>query len=163
MTVVAIVGLGYVGLPLVVKKACRVIENTQRDLNIALMNALAIIFGRVGIDTAELLEAAGTKWNFLGFRPGLVEELTSYGVEVSVHDPQASAVEALEEHGSALCEWSDLPRADAVIAAVAHHEYQQLTPAQIADKVVPGGCFIDVKSRFDAVALRRAGLSVRRL
>jgi len=53
-------------------EACKVIENTQRDLNIALMNELAIIFGRVGIDTAEVLEAAGTKWNFLGFRPGLV-------------------------------------------------------------------------------------------
>jgi len=227
-------------------EACKVIENTQRDLNIALMNELAIIFGRVGIDTAEVLEAAGTKWNFLGFRPGLVgghcigvdpyylthkaqmlgyhpevilagrrindgmgkyiaeqtvkqmiaagkgvkgaranilgltfkencadlrnskvvdiiQELTSYGVEVSVHDPQASAVEALEEYGTALCEWSALPRADALIAAVAHHEYQQLTPAQIAEKVVPGGCFIDVKSCFDAVALRRAGLSVWRL
>ena len=48
------------------------IENTQRDLNIALMNELAIIFDRIGIDTREVLEAAGTKWNFLPFRPGLV-------------------------------------------------------------------------------------------
>ena len=227
-------------------EACKVIENTQRDLNIALMNELAIIFDRIGIDTAEVLEAAGTKWNFLGFRPGLVgghcigvdpyylthkaqmlgyhpevilagrrindgmgkyiaeqtvkqmiaagkgvkgarvnvlgltfkencadlrnskvidiiQELKSYGVEVSVHDPQAGASEAFEEYGAALCEWSDLPRADAVIAAVAHRQYQELTPAQLAAKVVPGGCFIDVKSCFDAAALRQAGLSVWRL
>lgn len=53
-------------------EAAKVIENTQRDLNIALMNELAIIFDRLGIDTLEVLEAAGTKWNFLPFRPGLV-------------------------------------------------------------------------------------------
>jgi UDP-N-acetyl-D-galactosamine dehydrogenase len=227
-------------------EACKVIENTQRDLNIALMNELAIIFDRVGIDTAEVLEAAGTKWNFLGFRPGLVgghcigvdpyylthkaqmlgyhpevilagrrindgmgkyiaeqtvkqmiaagkgvkgarvnilgltfkencadlrnskvvdiiRELMAYGVEVTVHDPQASAAEALEEYGTALCEWSEMPRADAVIAAVAHRQYQELTAGQIADKAVAGGCFVDVKSSFDADALRRAGLSVWRL
>ncbi|HUX65247.1 nucleotide sugar dehydrogenase [Sulfuricella sp.] len=53
-------------------EAAKVIENTQRDLNIALMNELALIFDRMGIDTNEVLEAAGTKWNFLKFRPGLV-------------------------------------------------------------------------------------------
>ena len=210
------------------------------------MNELAIIFGRVGIDTGEVLEAAGRKWNFLAFRPGLVgghcigvdpyylthkaqmlgyhpevilagrrindgmgkviaeqtikqmiaagkgvkgarvnvlgltfkencaelrnsrvvdilRELTSYGVEVTVHDPQASAAEALGEYGTALCQWRDLPRADAVVAAVAHREYQELSSAQIAEKAVPGDCFIDVKSCFDAAALRGAGLSVWRL
>ncbi len=55
-----------------VAEAAKVIENTQRDLNIALMNELAIIFDRIGIDTLEVLQAAGSKWNFLPFRPGLV-------------------------------------------------------------------------------------------
>ena len=55
-----------------VAEAAKVIENTQRDVNIALINELAMIFDRVGIDTEEVLEAAGTKWNFLPFRPGLV-------------------------------------------------------------------------------------------
>lgn len=55
-----------------VAEAAKVIENTQRDLNIALMNELSIIFDRLGIDTLDVLEAAGTKWNFLPFRPGLV-------------------------------------------------------------------------------------------
>ena len=55
-----------------VAEAAKVIENTQRDLNIALMNELAVIFQRIGIDTIEVLKAAGTKWNFLPFRPGLV-------------------------------------------------------------------------------------------
>ncbi|WP_213455808.1 nucleotide sugar dehydrogenase [Thiocapsa sp.] len=55
-----------------VAEAAKVIENTQRDLNIALMNELALIFNKLGIDTLEVLEAAGSKWNFLPFRPGLV-------------------------------------------------------------------------------------------
>lgn len=55
-----------------VAEAAKVIENTQRDLNIALVNELALIFNRLGIDTTEVLAAAGTKWNFLPFRPGLV-------------------------------------------------------------------------------------------
>ena len=55
-----------------VAEAAKVIENTQRDINIALVNELAVIFNRLGIDTEEVLEAAGTKWNFLPFRPGLV-------------------------------------------------------------------------------------------
>jgi UDP-N-acetyl-D-galactosamine dehydrogenase len=55
-----------------VAEAAKVIENTQRDLNIALMNELAIIFDRMGLSTSDVLEAAGTKWNFLKFSPGLV-------------------------------------------------------------------------------------------
>lgn len=55
-----------------VAEAAKVIENTQRDLNIALMNELSIIFDKIGIDSLEVLQAAGTKWNFLPFRPGLV-------------------------------------------------------------------------------------------
>jgi UDP-N-acetyl-D-galactosamine dehydrogenase len=55
-----------------VAEAAKVIENSQRDVNIAFVNELALIFERIGIDTHEVLEAAGTKWNFLGFKPGLV-------------------------------------------------------------------------------------------
>src|SRR5207342_603865 len=57
---------------IMVAEASKVIENTQRDANIALVNEFALIFHRLGIDTTEVLEAAGTKWNFLPFRPGLV-------------------------------------------------------------------------------------------
>src|SRR5699024_10463635 len=58
--------------PVKVAEAAKVIENTQRDLNIALMNELALIFDRMGIATRDVLAAAGTKWNFLRFSPGLV-------------------------------------------------------------------------------------------
>jgi UDP-N-acetyl-D-glucosamine/UDP-N-acetyl-D-galactosamine dehydrogenase len=227
-------------------EACKVIENTQRDLNIALMNELAIIFDKVGIDTGEVLEAAGTKWNFLRFSPGLVgghcigvdpyylthkaemlgyhpqvitagrrindgmgkyiaeqtvkqmisngsyvrgakvnvlgltfkencpdlrnskvadivQELKSYGVEVFVHDPWADAAEAQREYGVALLPWEQLPRADAIVAAVAHRTFADLDAQDLARKVIRGGCFIDVKSSFDAAALREAGLKVWRL
>jgi UDP-N-acetyl-D-galactosamine dehydrogenase len=69
----SVIGAGtYRAASLKVAEAAKVIENTQRDLNIALVNELAIIFHRLGIDTLDVLEAAGTKWNFLRFRPGLV-------------------------------------------------------------------------------------------
>ena len=69
----AVVSAGvYKASSIKVAEAAKVIENTQRDLNIALMNELALIFHKIGIDTTEVLEAAGTKWNFLPFRPGLV-------------------------------------------------------------------------------------------
>jgi UDP-N-acetyl-D-galactosamine dehydrogenase len=79
-----------------VAEAAKVIENTQRDLNIALMNELAIIFNRLGIDTLDVLEAAGTKWNFLPFRPGLVgghcigvdPYYLTYKAEAVGHHPQ---------------------------------------------------------------------------
>lgn len=62
----------FVAASIKTAEAAKVIENTQRDLNIALMNELALIFDRMGISTSDVLEAAGTKWNFLPFRPGLV-------------------------------------------------------------------------------------------
>lgn len=62
----------YMASSIAVAEAAKVIENTQRDVNIALVNELAVIFNRLGIDTEEVLKAAGTKWNFLPFRPGLV-------------------------------------------------------------------------------------------
>src|SRR5882672_4434837 len=229
-----------------VAEAAKVIENTQRDLNIALMNELSIIFRKIGIDTLEVLEAAGTKWNFLPFRPGLVgghcigvdpyylthkaemlgyhpevilagrrinddmgkfiaeqtvkelirsghsvkgakinvlgltfkedvpdlrnsrvidviNELRSFGIEVFVHDPVPDPREANHEYGIDLLSWDALPRADAMVAAVAHRRFLKLRPADLAAKLAPGGCFIDVKARFDAAALEAAGLSVWRL
>ncbi|MCY7317032.1 MAG: nucleotide sugar dehydrogenase [Rubrivivax sp.] len=227
-------------------EAAKVIENTQRDLNIALMNELAIIFDKIGLDTSEVLEAAGTKWNFLKFKPGLVgghcigvdpyylthkadmlgyhpqvilagrrindgmakfiaeqtikqmiasgsyikgarvnvlgltfkencgdlrnskvidiiNELKTYGVEVHVTDPQAAADEAMHEYGVRLESWDQLPRADAIVAAVAHKEYASLSPEDLGRKLVKGGAFIDVKAAFDRGTLERAGYRVWRL
>ena len=227
-------------------EAAKVIENTQRDLNISLMNELSIIFDKLGIDTTEVLEAAGTKWNFLAFKPGLVgghcigvdpyylthkaemlgynpqvilagrrindgmgkfiaeqtvkqmiaagsyikgakvnvmgltfkencgdlrnskvvdiiSELKSYGVEVFVTDPRAESSEAMQEYGVALMPWSDLPRADAIVAAVAHREYTSMTVEDISRKLVRGGAFIDVKSAFDRGAIVDAGYKLWRL
>jgi UDP-N-acetyl-D-galactosamine dehydrogenase len=227
-------------------EAAKVIENTQRDLNIALMNELAIIFDRLGIDTSEVLEAAGTKWNFLKFRPGLVgghcigvdpyyltykadmlgyhpqvilagrrindgmgkfiaeqtikqmiaagssirgakvnvlgltfkencgdlrnskvidivRELESYGVEVLVTDPTANADEAMQEYGIRLTAFGDLPRADAIVAAVAHREYLSLSIGEIAGKLVRGGTFIDVKAAFAPAPIQAEGLRLWRL
>ena len=227
-------------------EAAKVIENTQRDLNIALMNELAIIFDKIGIDTSEVLEAAGTKWNFLKFKPGLVgghcigvdpyylthkaemlgyhpqvilagrrindsmgkfiaeqtikhmirsgsyikgarvnvlgltfkencgdlrnskvidiiRELQSYGVEVHVTDPQATSEEAQHEYGVPLTPWAGLPRADAIVAAVAHREFMALTPEDFSKKLVKGGVFIDVKAIFDQKVLQAAGYRVWRL
>jgi UDP-N-acetyl-D-galactosamine dehydrogenase len=227
-------------------EAAKVIENTQRDLNIALMNELAIIFDKLGIDTTEVLEAAGTKWNFLKFKPGLVgghcigvdpyylthkadmigyhpqvilagrrindgmgkfiaeqtikymiaagsyikgakvnvlgltfkencgdirnskvidiiNELKSYGVEVCVTDPQAVPEDAFHEYGVRLLSWDELPRADAIVAAVAHTEYAALTMEDFGKKLVKGGAFIDVKAAFDVSAITGAGYKLWRL
>lgn len=227
-------------------EACKVIENTQRDLNIALMNELAIIFDKVGVDTSEVLRAASTKWNFLKFSPGLVgghcigvdpyylahkaemmgyipqviqagrrindsmgkyiaeqtvknmiasgssvkgarvivlgltfkencsdlrdtkvadviSELESYGVEVLTHDPWANPEHALDEYGVRLVDWDELPRADAIVAAVSHRELIARPVHDIQKKLIPGGCFIDVKACFDDRALRAVGLRVWRL
>jgi len=219
-----------------VAEAAKVIENTQRDLNIALMNELALIFNKLGIDTLEVLQAAGTKWNFLPFRPGLVgghcigvdpyylthkaemigyhpevilagrrindnmgkfiaeqtvkqmiasgsaingarvnvlgrnsrvidviNELRSYGIDVFVHDPVPLNEEARHEYGIELVTWDKLPVADAMVAAVAHKTFLKTTPADLASKIKPKGCFIDVKSAFDTVALQAAGLRIWRL
>src|SRR3954466_6813633 len=229
-----------------VAEAAKVIENTQRDLNIAFVNELAIIFERMGLDTNEVLKAAGTKWNFLPFKPGLVgghcigvdpyylthkaellghhpevilagrrindsmgphvarkcvqemihagrnikgarvnvlgltfkedvpdirnskvvaiiRELQEFGVETFVHDPAASADDALHEYGVRLTEWDSLPAADAIILAVAHSKYLEMPTEGLLRKVVRSGCIIDVKSVLDAAALRREGLRVWRL
>ena len=227
-------------------EAAKVIENTQRDLNIALMNELAIIFDKIGIDTSEVLEAAGTKWNFLKFKPGLVgghcigvdpyylthkadmlgyhpqvilagrrindsmgkyvaeqtvkqmiqnghnikgadvivlgltfkedcpdlrnskvidviNELKTYGCNVHVHDPVAESAEAEHEYGVSLTAWDKLPRAAAIVGAVAHKQYSQMGVGQLCEKLVPNGVFADVKSFYDPAALEAAGAKVWRL
>jgi UDP-N-acetyl-D-glucosamine/UDP-N-acetyl-D-galactosamine dehydrogenase len=229
-----------------VAEAAKVIENTQRDLNIALMNELALIFHKIGIDTTEVLQAAGTKWNFLPFRPGLVgghcigvdpyylthkadklgyhpqvilagrrindgmgkyvaeqtvkqmiqagfpvksakisvlgltfkencpdlrnsrvidvvHELRSYGADVYVHDPVADAGEAMHEYGVTLTSWDGLPRAHAVVMAVAHCEFAARPVMQYVAKLEPRGLFVDVKCQADAASLRAQGVSVWRL
>jgi UDP-N-acetyl-D-galactosamine dehydrogenase len=229
-----------------VAEAAKVIENTQRDLNIALMNELAIIFHRLGLDTVEVLEAAGTKWNFLPFRPGfvgghcigvdpyyltykaeiagyhpqvilagrrindgmgkyvaeqtvkrmiaagsnvkdarvnvlgitfkedvpdlrnskvvdMINEFRSFGIEVAVHDPVAHAEDAEREYGVRLVPWEALPRAAALVVAVAHRQFLSLGVEQLAQKLVAGGCFIDVKSRFERRLLDAAGFATWRL
>jgi UDP-N-acetyl-D-galactosamine dehydrogenase len=229
-----------------VAEAAKVIENTQRDLNIALINELALIFHKIGIDTTEVLEAAGTKWNFLGFRPGLVgghcigvdpyylthkadmlgyhpqvilagrrindgmgkyvadetvklmiqagstvngaavnvlgltfkencpdlrnsrvidvvRELASFGVRVHIHDPVADPAEALREYGVELTTWEELPRASAIVGAVAHRALIERSTQELAAKLLPGGVYVDVKSRADVAALRALGLQVWRL
>jgi UDP-N-acetyl-D-galactosamine dehydrogenase len=199
-----------------VAEAAKVIENSQRDINIAFMNELSIIFNKMGIDTKAVLEAAGTKWNFLNFFPGLVgghcigidpyyltykaeqlgyhsqiilsgrrinddmgkyvaentvkkmiqankpikganvailgitfkedcpdsrntrvidiiKELKEYGVNVQVIDPVADAQEVEEEYGIHLNRLEDLRGVDAVIFAVAHEEFINLSLEEIKD------------------------------
>ncbi|MCW5661996.1 MAG: nucleotide sugar dehydrogenase [Burkholderiaceae bacterium] len=229
-----------------VAEAAKVIENTQRDLNIALVNELSLIFHRIGIDTLEVLQAAGTKWNFLPFRPGLVgghcigvdpyylthkaetlgyhpqvilagrrindgmgkyiaeqtvkqmiqagfsikgahiivlgltfkencpdlrnskvidviRELESYGAAVHVHDPVAETAEAEHEYGVKLVSWEHLPRANAIVAAVAHKEFAERPMDQMLSKLANGGVYVDVKCTADAQALKARGINVWRL
>jgi UDP-N-acetyl-D-galactosamine dehydrogenase len=84
-------------------------------------------------------------------------------MEVHVHDPVPDPKEAVHEYGIELAPWDALPRADALVAAVAHKQFLALSPAQLAEKVAANGCVMDVKARLDASALRAAGLSVWRL
>jgi UDP-N-acetyl-D-galactosamine dehydrogenase len=93
----------------------------------------------------------------------IIHELKSYGVEVFVHDPGADPDEAMHEYGVRLLGWDDLPRADAIVAAVAHKGFQKLSAEDFCRKLVKGGCFIDVKSAFSEAALSDAGLKVWRL
>ena len=227
-------------------EAAKVIENTQRDLNIALMNELAIIFDKFGIDTNDVLEAAGTKWNFLKFKPGLVgghcigvdpyylthkaeqvgyipqvilagrrindgmgkfiakstvkemlragnavlnsivtvlgltfkedcpdlrnskvidiiRELEDYGVNVQVHDPLADAGEAKEAYGVELTAINDLKPANAVIAAVPHRFYRDMSTDTLAGLMDGNPVLVDVKGIFDELAMKSSGVRVWRL
>jgi UDP-N-acetyl-D-galactosamine dehydrogenase len=93
----------------------------------------------------------------------IIHELQSYGVEVCVSDPQAEADEAMHEYGVRLLPWHELPRADAIVAAVSHREFMALGVDDLGKKLVKGGAFIDVKAAFDAAALTGAGYRVWRL
>ncbi|TXH57525.1 MAG: nucleotide sugar dehydrogenase [Burkholderiaceae bacterium] len=236
----------YCASSIAVAEAAKVIENTQRDLNIALMNELAMIFHRIGIDTQEVLQAAGTKWNFLPFKPGLVgghcigvdpyyltykaglvgyhpqvilagrrindnvghyiaqetvkhliaagqhvkgaravvlgmtfkencpdlrnskvidvvRELRSFGIDVAVHDPIACSRECEHEYGVKLVSWDELPKASALVAAVAHDEYREMGTARLLERLAPGGVFVDVKGTHDRATIEAAGRYVWRL
>ena len=229
-----------------VAEAAKVIENSQRDINIAFMNELAIIFDRLGLITSDVLAAAGTKWNFLPFRPGLVgghcigvdpyylthkaqmtgyhpevilagrrindgmgkfiaektvklmissgspiagasvnvlgltfkedcpdlrnsrvidivRELQSYGIKVQLHDPNADSIEARAEYGVELLSFEDMPPADALIVAVAHHQFRNLTPERYSVLLRERAPVIDVKSVLDAAAAHSAGYLYWRL
>jgi UDP-N-acetyl-D-galactosamine dehydrogenase len=93
----------------------------------------------------------------------VIRELQSYGVGVSVHDPVAHPDEARHEYEVELVSWDALPRADAVIAAVAHREYRQLPLDVFTAKLKPGGLVVDVKCQMDASGLRSRGFNVWRL
>jgi UDP-N-acetyl-D-galactosamine dehydrogenase len=211
-----------------VAEAAKVIENTQRDVNIALINELALIFNRLGLDTQEVLEAAGSKWNFLPFRPGLVgghcigvdpyylthkaraigynpeiilagrrlndsmgayvanqviklmtrrccltkdtrilvlglafkencpdlrntrvvdivAELKDYGIAYDVHDPWVSQAEAEHECGIRIVGEPEVGAYDAVILAVAHHQYCEMGVERIRAFGKPNAVLYDVK------------------
>ncbi|MCM0083499.1 nucleotide sugar dehydrogenase [Geomonas sp. Red32] len=229
-----------------VAEAAKVIENTQRDLNVALMNELAQIFDRMEIDTHDVLAAAGTKWNFLKFTPGLVgghcigvdpyylthkaeqlgyipqvilagrrindgmgsfiaqraikeliaaghnvlgstvtvlgltfkeqcpdlrnskvidivRELRDYGVTVQVHDPLADPEEARAAFQVDIVPWDALKPAHAVILAVAHRRYLDLTVEELKQLMTEGGLLCDVKGGWDRDRLVSAGVRLWRL
>src|ERR1700722_11219136 len=227
-----------------VAEAAKVIENTQRDLNIAFMNELSLIFQALEIDTGDVLAAARTKWNFLPFQPGLVgghcigvdpyyltyravragyhpevilagrrindgmgqrvakecvrgllrrkgaggivtilgltfkedvpdtrnsrvvdivRELESFGLQVQVHDPLASAEDAKHEYGLTITELGGLRPADAVILAVAHGNYIE-GGWPLIQKLLVGGSrlVVDIKMKLDRGS-KPAGIELWRL
>ena len=93
----------------------------------------------------------------------MINELKSYGVEVFAHDPWADPEEAMHEYGVRLFKWEDLPRADAIVAAVSHRELTSLPVEDLQKKLIKGGCFVDVKACFDQQGLEAAGICVWRL
>lgn len=230
-----------------VAEAAKVIENTQRDINIALMNELSLIFDRMNIDTLEVLEAAGTKWNFLPFRPGLVgghcigvdpyyltfkaedlgyhpevilagrrindnmgkhiaetcvkrliqdgklvknarvgilgftfkenvpdlrntrvldiiHELKEYGIDALVHDPMASAAEALRVYNQPLLPLEDLHDLDMLILAVSHEQFNAIDLANLPALFRNGAVsLIDIKGFWNKAELERLGYPLWRL
>jgi UDP-N-acetyl-D-galactosamine dehydrogenase len=93
----------------------------------------------------------------------VINELQSYGVEVHVHDPIPDAEEAEHEYGLTLKTWEQLPRADAIVVAVAHKPFLARALADYLPKVKEGGCFIDVKAKFDRSKIAATGLNGWRL
>ena len=232
-----------------VAEAAKVIENSQRDINIAFMNELSIIFNKMGIDTKAVLEAAGTKWNFLKFFPGLVgghcigvdpyyltykaeqlgyhsqiilsgrrinddmgkyvaeslvknlikadvavmdarvavlgftfkencpdtrntkiidivNELREYGIEPLITDPVADKEEAEREYGISFAQDSDIKDMDAVVLAVSHAEYSDITMEQIDGMYADNGkkkVLVDIKGILNREAYEKAGYLYWRL
>lgn len=229
-----------------VAEAAKVLENTQRDLNIALMNELSLIFARCGIDTNAVIDTAATKWNFAEYRPGLVgghcigvdpyylthlaeslgyhpdvilagrrvndamgrfvgratikqliaagknvaqakvgvlgvtfkenvadmrnsrveeliDELKDYGVEVVITDPHADPKEVQDTYGLRPVELDELRNLDAVIAAVGHREYRQLTPSQLRGMCRHSPVVLDVKAMYQQADLEAVGFHYWRL
>jgi UDP-N-acetyl-D-galactosamine dehydrogenase len=93
----------------------------------------------------------------------VVRELDSYGVDVRVHDPVANPDEAMHEYGVKLIPWHELPRAHAIVAAVAHTAFRQRPVEDYVAGLEPGGLYVDVKSQADEAALRSRGVDVWRL
>jgi UDP-N-acetyl-D-galactosamine dehydrogenase len=230
-----------------VAEAAKVIENTQRDLNIALVNELSVIFNLLNIDTIDVLEAAGSKWNFLPFRPGmvgghcigvdpyylthkaemvgyhpevilagrrindnmasyvasslvkrmvtngvdvsksrvgilgitfkencpdirnskivdLIRELKSWGIEVVVSDAWAAQEEVKLKYGLDLVKIDKNSKVDALVVAVGHNEYRELTPEQLVEMVSTVNPVIcDAKAIYDKQELEAVGFTVFRL
>jgi UDP-N-acetyl-D-galactosamine dehydrogenase len=93
----------------------------------------------------------------------IVRELQDFGCDVSVHDPVAEPHEALHEYGIPLAIWNELPKADAIVAAVSHNQYLSMPLIDLLAKLKPEGIFIDVKSAYDAAAVKKAGHRLWRL
>lgn len=236
----------YLAKSIKVAEAAKVIENTQRDLNIALMNELSVLFDKMNIDTDNVLEAAGTKWNFLNFRPGLVgghcigvdpyyltykaekigyipqvilagrrindgmgefiagrtvkamiqsghtildstvtvlgltfkencpdlrntrvidiiREMKDFGANVQVCDPLVEPEEAEKEYGIKLIPMESLKAADALIAAVSHKQFRQMSTDDLLKLMGNRPVFMDVKSIYNRAELEKAGVRVWRL
>ena len=226
-----------------VAEAAKVVENSQRDINIAFMNELAMVFERMGISTNDVIEAMNTKWNALGFKPGLVgghcigvdpyyfiyqaeklgyhsqiilsgrkindgmgafvadalikelvlagkvvknsrvlilgitfkencpdtrnskvidiiNRLKEYEVKPIIVDPQADVKEAEREYGVAIQEIKDVTEVDAVVLAVAHNEFEEMTAEQIGSLMKKGepGVVVDVKSVLKKDEIEKCGM-----
>ena len=171
MEVVAIVGLGYLGLPLAVAFG-KLMPTIGCDLSAQkIKNYHCHIDPRGTVDKFDRRVAAQFSFTTypaeLALRSskgvGVIAELRAYGVEVFVHDPGASADEARQEYGLELMAWETPPKADAAIVAVAHKSLVSKPQSDYLNKVKGEGCFIDVKSEFDADKLIAAGIKVWRL
>jgi UDP-N-acetyl-D-glucosamine/UDP-N-acetyl-D-galactosamine dehydrogenase len=229
-----------------VAEAAKVIENTQRDLNIAFINELAMIFDRMDIDTNEVLTAASTKWNFLPFKPGLVgghcigvdpyyltykaeklgysplvilsgrkindgmgrfvaqrtikemiqggsqikgsrvtvmgltfkencpdlrnsrvidiiNELRDFGVNIQVHDQYADTDETLRCYGVSGVPLDQLESADAVVIAVAHQQYLDLSIENFKKLLTPNGLLVDVKGILNKAEIKKENIRLWQL
>ena len=93
----------------------------------------------------------------------VIRELRSFGIDVAVHDPIASGPECEHEYGVCLVPWDELPKASALVVAVAHDEYREMGTAGLLERLAPSGVFVDVKGTHDRDAIEAAGRYVWRL